>query len=81
MKMTNIVFAAAGLGALLYSMSVTTQTHAGRFIDPIITMGSNGVCNSDATCNTEAEKYLQAIGVYQPNTTTGTPGIVAPTTS
>ena len=69
-KMTSIAFFAAGLGALLHSMSSVAQTHTGRFIDPIYTM--SGACSSDTTCNTEAEKYLQAIGVYQPNSTTGT---------
>ncbi len=41
-----------------------------RFIDPRYSM--SGACTDDTTCNAEADKYLQAIGVYKPGTTTPT---------
>jgi mono/diheme cytochrome c family protein len=61
----------AALFALCLSNLVHAQTptHVGTFIDPSLVMGS--ACGTD-NCVGESIKYLQAIGVYEPGTTTPT---------
>ena len=70
----NFVFVVRALLPALLLASVAsaqTHTHVGfRFIDPVYTMAPS--CSDDASCNAEADKYLQAIGVYQAGNTTPT---------
>jgi len=54
------------LGLTVCGQQIPPRTGPYKFIDPNVTMG----CGGDRACDDEADRYLQAIGVYEP----GPPG-------